>query len=68
MAFQNGDEARTKRELPGGILGPDRVGKGQKGVVYDVSMWSGKYSVRFDSGTKREDLTDDDIEAYTRWW
>lgn len=68
MAFKEGDEVRAKRELPGRFLGPDRVARGKDGVVFKVSMWSHKYSVRFENGTTRDDLTDDDLEARTRWW
>jgi hypothetical protein len=63
MGFRVGDRVRTKRDIAGGfIFGPDAVRKGQPGTVYKISGWSSKYSVRFDNGAKREDLTDEDIE------
>jgi len=34
----------------------------------DEPAWSGHYHVRFDNGTKRDDLTDEDIEAKGGWW
>lgn len=67
MAFKEGDRVQTKRELQGGFFGPDRVGKSKEGTVYKVT-WSGHYHVRFDNGTKRDDLTDEDIEAKGGWW
>jgi hypothetical protein len=68
MAIKEGDRVQTKRELRGGLFGPDGVGKGKEGTVYKVT-WSGKYHVRFDNGTKRDDLTDQDIEAKgAGWW
>lgn len=68
MAIKEGDKVRSKRELSCGMLGFSRVGEGKEGVVYKVSLWSGKYSVRFDNGTKCEGLTDEDIEIKTSWW
>jgi hypothetical protein len=66
MGFSNGDRVRTKRELHGWLFGPDPVAKGTWGTVYHWSASSGKYSVRFDDGSKREDLTEEDIEPEGR--
>jgi hypothetical protein len=65
--MKEGDTIRAKRDLPGGFLTP-RIPKGRRGVVFKVSAWSGKMSVRFDggfldtSGVKRDGLTKDDVE------
>ena len=67
MAIKEGDRVRARRELGGGFLS-SAVPKGREGVVYKVSAWSGKFSVRFEGGMldrqgeKREGLTKDDIE------
>src|SRR5687768_1937616 len=38
MGINVGDRVRTKRELPGGFFGPDRVGKREAGTVYGISF------------------------------
>jgi hypothetical protein len=65
MALKEGDEVQSMRELRCGDFGK-RVGKGKKGVVYKVT-WGGKYHVRFEDGTKCEDLSDEDIKN-KGWW
>jgi hypothetical protein len=69
MTINVGDRVRAKRELPGRLFPPqNRVRKGTPGTVYRVSVWSGRYSVGFDTDTRRQNLTDDDIEPKTRRW
>ena len=66
--MKEGDKVRAKRDLSGGLLGFSPVGEGKEGVIFKVGIFSGKYSVRFDDGTKLDDLTDEDIEEKTSWW
>jgi hypothetical protein len=68
MAIRVGDRVRSRRELPGRILPPERrIAMGTEGTVFRVSLWSGSYSVRFDNDAKRERLTDADIEPRSGW-
>lgn len=63
MGFKEGDEVQSKRDLKNcGAMRLGRVGRGKVGIVYKVT-WSGKYHVRFEDGTKCENLTDEDIRG-----
>ena len=67
MALKEGDRVQAKRDLSCGMFGMSHVRAGKEGVIYKVSWFSNKYSVRFDD-VKCEDLTDEDIEEKTGWW